>query len=414
MPKFRYIALNEENEIVKSEHEEEGGVFEAPDRAAVYTALNARGWRPVLIDEVSSKIKIDLDIQLKWWVSLSELEMFCKVMQILIKAGITILEALELITAECENKWFKRRLIKLKDDIESGSPFSESLRKYSEAFPEIMVATVEAGERSGTLDTCLEQTASMFRRAADLQRELTSALTYPAFIITTFVGMLSSIIILIPKLLVEFVNEDKLMEVKSKLPQSIQLCFWVQDHWQILFVPIVVVFFIFVLKMLAKKYKKLRLFLSKCGYKIPMIGKVIFYFSLVRTLEIFCLLENAGVEPIRSLKTMTGASGHPMIEDAMERIIARVRKGAPRFASIASEPIFPRLMTSMWQAGERSGNIVLMMRQVAEYYYLIATSVTQRMVTAIEPIIIVGIAGCVGPFLVGTYQSLQIMSDNFG
>jgi type IV pilus assembly protein PilC len=141
---------------------------------------------------------------------------------------------------------------------------------------------------------------------------------------------------------------------------------------------------------------------------------VIFYFSLVRTLEIFCLLENAGVEPIRSLRTMTGASGHPMIEDAMERIIARVRKGAPRFASIASEPIFPRLMTSMWQSGERAGNIVLMMRQVAEYYYLVATAATQKMVTSIEPIMIISIAFCVGPFLVGTYQSLQIMMKNVG
>ena len=414
MPKFRYIALNAENEIVKSEHTEEGGFFDAPDRGAVYTALNARGWRPVFIDETSSKMKLDIDVQLKWWVTLSELEMFCKVMQILIKAGITILEALELITQECENKWFKRRLSRLRGDIEAGAPFSESLRKYSEAFPEIMVATVEAGERSGTLDVCLEQMAAMFHRAAELKRELVSALTYPAFIITTFIGMLSAIMILIPKLLIEFVGAEQVAAVRSKLPPSIQLCFWVQDHLEILFTPVVIVALIVVLNILAKKYKKLRLFLSKCGYKIPMIGKVIFYFSLVRTLEIFCLLENAGVEPIRSLRTMTGASGHPMIEDAMERIIARVRKGAPRFASIASEPIFPRLMTSMWQSGERAGNIVLMMRQVSEYYYMIASATTQRMVTSIEPIIIVGIAGCVGPFLVGTYQSLQIMTDNFG
>jgi type IV pilus assembly protein PilC len=413
MPKFRYIALNAENEIVKSEHVEEGGFFEAPDRGAVYTALNARGWRPVLIDETSSKMKLDLDVQLKWWVSLSELEMFCKVMQILIKAGITILEALELITQECENKWFRRRLSKLRDDIEAGAPFSESLRKYSEAFPEIMVATVEAGERSGTLDVCLEQMASMFHRAAELKRELTAALTYPTFIVVTFIGMLSAIMIIVPKLLISFVGEA-IEEVIPQLPASIRLCFWVRDHLEILYTPVVIFVFIVILKMLAKKYKKLRLFLSKCGYKIPMIGKVIFYFSLVRTLEIFCLLENAGVEPIRSLRTMTGASGHPMIEDAMERIIARVRKGAPRFASIASEPIFPRLMTSMWQSGERAGNIVLMMRQVAEYYYLVATAATQKMVTSIEPIMIISIAFCVGPFLVGTYQSLQIMMKNVG
>jgi len=407
--------LNAENEIVKSEHEEEGGIFEAPDRGAVYTALNARGWRPVLIDEASSKIKIDLDIQLKWWVSLSELEMFCKVLQILIKAGITILEALELITQECENKWFKRRLSKLRDDIEAGAPFSESLRKYSEAFPEIMVATVEAGERSGTLDVCLEQMASMFHREAELQRELVAALTYPAFILITFIGMLSAIMIMVPMLLENFLGDaEQIRNCMKLLPPQIRLCFWVRDHLEILFTPLVVAAFIIVLKVLAKKYKKLRLFLSKCGYKIPMIGKVIFNFSLVRTLEIFCLLENAGVEPIRSLRTMTGASGHPMIEDAMERIIARVRKGAPRFASIASEPIFPRLMTSMWQAGERSGNIVLMMRQVAEYYYLIATAATQKMVTSIEPVMIISIGLCVGPFLVGIYQSMYVMMKSVG
>ncbi len=413
MPKFRYIALNDENEIVKSDHEEEGGQFEAPDRAAVYTALNARGWRPVLIDEVSSKIKFDLDIQLKWWVTLSELEMFCKVMQILIKAGITILEALDLITSECENKWFKRRLAKLKDDIEAGAPFSESLRKYPEAFPEIMVATVEAGERSGTLDTCLDQMASMFHRAAELKRELTAALTYPIFIVVTFVGMFSAIMIIVPMLIESFLGDPaKIAEVLPQLPPQIRMCLWVKDNLWVFCFPIVFGSVILILQLLAKKYKTLRLALSKIGYKIPLIGKVIFYFSLVRTLEIFCLLENAGVEPIRSLRTMTQASGHPMIEDAMVRIIARVKKGAPRYASIASEPLFPRLMTSMWQSGEKAGNIVLMMHQVAEYYYLVAKASTQKMVTSIEPIMIIMIGACVGPFIVGIYQSINIMQKN--
>ncbi len=413
MPKFRYVALNAENEIITSERVEEGGRFEAPDRSAVFTALNARGWRPVLIDEVASKYHLDMNFQMKWWVSLSELEMFCKVLQILIKAGITILEALELIVSECENRWFKKYLTKLQEDIQTGSQFSIALRKYPKVFPEIMVATVDAGERSGTLEACLEQLAAMFHRAAELKRELMSALTYPAFIVTTFVGMITAIMIIVPKLLIAFVGEA-IETLIPQLPASIRLCFWVRDHLQILFTPLILVVLIVILNILAERYKKLRLFLSKCAYKIPLIGKVIFYFSLVRTLEVFCLLENAGVEPIRSLQTMTRASGHPMIEDAMERIIARVRKGAPRYASIASEPVFPRLMTSMWQSGEKAGNIVLMMRQVAEYYYMIATAATQRMVTSIEPIMIVGIAFCIGPFLIGVYQSLQIMMKNIG
>lgn len=413
MPKFRYIALNSENEIITSENIEEDGWFEAPDRGAVFTALNARGWRPVLIDEVASKFRLDINFQMKWWVSLSELEMFCKVLQILIKAGITILEALELLVGECENLWFKKQIAKLQIDIESGIQFSNALRKYPKVFPEIMVATVEAGERSGTLDACLDQLAAMFHRAAELKRELTSALTYPAFMIITFIGMLTAIILLVPKLLSEFGGIGATADI-SRLPAAIRLCFWVKNNLWVLYTPLVVAGLIVILNILAEKYKKLRLFLSKCAYKIPLIGKVIFYFSLVRTLEVFCLLENAGVEPIRSLQTMTRASGHPMIEDAMERIIARVRKGAPRYASIAAESIFPRLMTSMWQSGERAGNIVVMMRQVAEYYYLLATAATQRMVTSIEPIMIVGIALCVGPFLVGIYQSMSIMMNSIG
>jgi type IV pilus assembly protein PilC len=202
--------------------------------------------------------------------------------------------------------------------------------------------------------------------------------------------------------------------IRPLLPPQIRMCLWVKDNGWIFWFPVIIVVIITILQLLAKKYKKLRLFLSKCGYKIPMIGKVIFYFSLVRTLEIFCLLENAGVEPIRSLRTMTSASGHPMIEDAMERIIARVRKGAPRYASIASEPIFPRLMTSMWQSGEKAGNIVLMMRQVAEYYYLVATAATQKMVTSIEPIMIITIGACVGPFIVGIYLTINIMQKSIG
>ncbi len=415
MARFRYVALNEELKLVRSEHEEEDGYLEVPDRTMAMTSLHTRGLRPVLVEEIKRRgLNLNLNFNIKWWVGLSDLEMFCRVLQILLPAGITVLEALDLLVDEMENPRLQKDLRVVADDVRNGKSFAASLRRFPKTFPPVMLATVAAGEGSGTLEKALEHLADMLQRAAQLRRELTSALIYPICIVLVFIGMISTFMILTPRLLTSLVDAQKMADVRHRLPASIKLCLWMKENPWAWSIPIAIILTPVVLFLISRKWPALRLALAKLVRKFPFIGKIVLYFGLARMIDIFVLLEDAGVEPIPALRTLGPSTGHAMIEDAMVRVIERVRKGVPRYAAISAEPVFPGLMKAMWHSGERAGSVTKMVRQVGEFFFLSASATTKQMVTMIEPTMIVGIAFVVGPFIVGMYQALQLMMKNVG
>jgi len=413
MAKFTYLALNSENELIKSEDNELTGFVTATDKPGVNLILIQKNLRAVIITEVDQKKSLDLSkiFYMKRWVSLGELEMFFRATSILLAAGIPLVETFALLSNEMDNYWFQKRLKEMNKMLQDGATFHMITLAYPKIFDPLMQATIEAGETTGALDKTLYELSDICGRQNKLRRELINAMIYPISIMICFFGLITGMLIVLPRIMVAFVGKKKIVAVKPLLPRAIRLCFWVNDHPQIWLLPLILIIIGVILHKLSKKNFRLRLFFARIGNRIPVIGKILLYFTIVRMLYIFCLLEKAGVEPLKSLRVISDCSGHPMIEEAMVRVIGRVRTGIPRHAALALEPVFPSLLVEMWHAGEKAGNIIEIMSHISEYYYDRAKAYTDRLVTAIEPITIVSIGAAVGPFIIGMYLALQVISD---
>jgi len=411
MATFKYVALNIENAPI-------AGMEESPSRDAVLVLLHQRGLNPLLIEEIHLGWYARLNkamkggIQLNWSVSLDEMEMFLRIMAILLPAGVTVLEALELSIGETENQWFKKRLILVSEDIKGGLCFSGAIKKHPKAFPTLIVATVNAGENGGTLPECLFRLAEMYHLYATLRRDVISALTYPCFVFLFFNILIVGVVYATPKIISSFLEKDPGPFIHH-FPRVMRMCYWVNQHPWFWLIPAAVIAAPIIMFAIGKKYKRSRIMLAKFVHRIPLLGKIIHFFALTRMINVFCMMQEAGVETGRTMAVISTASGHALIEDAIGRVSERVLRGSARPDAFASEKIFPKLFVELMRAGEKSGNVTKMLTQVGVYFYNVAKATTDRIVALMDPIIIIGMGLIVGPVLIALYQSLFIIRDLF-
>jgi len=411
MPLFKYIALDGTGKVI-------AGTDDSPDREGIFLLLRQKGHKPLLVEETAgggifqriAKVFAG-DKSLKWSVSLDELEMFFRIMAILLPAGVTFIDALELAIGETENRWFQKRLVKIRDAVREGMTFADAMRQYPKAFPVLVVSAVEAGEASGTLPDCFERLANMYQTNAKLRRDVITALTYPSVVLLFFNILVVLIVTQTPRIIVEFVGGQNIDKVIKYFPAVIQFCYWVNKNSWVWAVPITIILTPAIMIIVGKKYRKSKMLLARAFHAIPLVGAIVHHFALVRLIEILCMMNDAGMETGKTMNVLKRSSGHILIEDALDRVEQNVLSGARRPDSMAREPIFPKLFVELLRAGEESGDLSKMMRQVGIYYYTTAKAATDRLVALIDPIMIVGIGAMVGPVIVAIYKSMMVLRE---
>ena len=423
MPQFRFTALNVSGAVVSSSEDGALKHIEADSRENVLMVLHEKGLTPIRVTEIErGQWRKTWDflsggIELKWWVSLDELEMFCRIIAILIPAGVRLPQALELSVAETENKWFQKRLRTVTDDVRDGLALSEAMAKHPRVFSPLMVALVDAGQASGKLAESLEQLADIFHRNSELRRDVITAVTYPGFVLFFFTCLIVGIVLMTPKVVEDFVGRPLSYMHKGKMlverfPAVIRGCYWVKLHPLVWLIPATTTLFPVLLMFLGKRYDACRSLLARAVHATPLLGKITQYFTLVRMLETFCMVQKAGVETKRALEVTRSSSGHVLISDALGNVIDRVtNRGMSRPGALAKEKIFPHLLVELWRVGEHSGDPTRILRQVALYFYSTAKAMTDRIVALIDPVIIISMGALIGPVLVALYQSMQVMRD---
>lgn len=411
MKLFRYVAMDQQGKIVASDPKGPIKHEEAPDREGLQASLQARGLRVLLIEDVySSRIGrinrfIEEKVVLKRSVSLSELEMFCRLLEILLPAGVNVLQTLELAADQTDNKWFRKIVLDVRDKVMKGASLSSAMTSHPKAFSSLMVSTTESGETSGTLPECMGKLAEIFHRADELRRDVITAVTYPGFILVFFAVLLVLIVYSAPFVISQMAGVD-IEKIIDRLPVVIRICYWIQLHPWFWALPVCLLAMPLVFFVLGKKYRSSRMLLARMIHRIPLLGGIIHNFALVKMIEVFCMLQEAGVEAGQMLNVLRGVSGHALIEDALERVQARILKGQSRSLAFSREAIFPKLFVEMFRSGEESGNVTAILGPVGNYYYSTAKAKTDRLVSLIDPIMIVGIGACVGPVILSLYQSL--------
>ena len=394
MGNFSYVAVdNKTGKQIK-------GSMDADDIQLVYSNIKARGLTAVSVKEESALTK-DIEIGfLQKKVSTRDLSVFCRQFVSIITAGVTIIDALEMLSEQTENKKLAAAIITTKESIQKGGTLAGALREQKEVFPEMMTDMVAAGEASGSLEVAFDRVATQLEKDAKLGGMMKKAMIYPCVVGIVAVGVVIVMLtFVIPNYVDMFAGMD--MELPFLTRMVMAMSNFVIHYWYIL---IVVVVAAVVGINTFKKSIPGKEFFGKLAMKLPIISNMTVKSASSRFARTLSTLLYAGMPMMDALDIVADTMSNIWFERAIRTAREEVAKGVNLSVPIKDCGIFPPMVYHMIGIGEETGDIESMLEKLADYYDEEVELATQSMMAALEPMIIIILALIVG-VLIGAVMS---------
>ncbi|MCL1634552.1 type II secretion system F family protein [Luteimonas sp. SX5] len=333
-------------------------------------------------------------------ISAKEIAIFARQLATMMKSGVPIVQALEIIAGGQKNPKMQAMVDGLRADIAGGSTIYEAMSKYPVQFDELFRNLVRAGESAGVLETVLDTIATYKENTETLKGKIKKALFYPTMVIA--VAIIVSAILLIfvvPQFEAVFKNFG------AELPAFTQIIvnasrFLVSWWWLVLIFlvgSILGVIFMF------KRSPRFQHFVDKLILKIPVIGQIMHNAAIARFARTLATTFKAGVPLVEALETVAGATGNTVYEQAVKRIRDDVSVGYQVNMAMKQVNLFPHMVVQMAAIGEEAGAFDTMMFKVAEFYEQEVNNAVDALASLIEPMIMVFIGVIVGGMVIGMY-----------
>ncbi len=398
MPKYTWEATNRAGEVKK-------GTIEAADEAAVANRLKADQLTP---RRIRKQMK-DIQIVIGSGVSPKELQVFTRQLATMIDAGLPLVQCLDILANQQENKIFAGILHSVKSSVEQGATFSDALRKHPKVFDELYVNLVAAGEVGGILDTILNRLATYIEKAVKLKSQLKSAMVYPIAIMVVAIGvigvMLGKVIPTFEEMYKEFPN--------AKLPGPTKAVIDVSDaflnNWY-LFVG--GLFGLFVLITLGLKTDKGRNILDRVLLNIPVIGGVLRKIVVARFTRTLGTLLSSGVPILDALDICAKTSGNRVVMRGILHARAKISEGQDMAGPLGDTKVFPTMVTQMIGVGEQTGAMDQMLQKIADFYEDEVDTAVSAMTSLIEPIMMAFLGVVVGGLIIAMYLPVFELAGN--
>jgi len=378
-----------------------GGEVEADSKQAVSDQLKQRGL--IVLDVADKHSSREIELQFLKSVSAADLAIFSRQLATMITSGMSILRALYVLEEQTENKFLKETIVAVRKDVEAGLSLSDSMARHPKVFNPLFVAMTQAGEMGGLLEDALLRVADQLQKDASLRRQIRSAMIYPVLVITFAMGVMMALVaFLVP------VFEKVFKQFGGELPKitqvSVMMSHMVVGYWWAMFGG----FGLFVFSFM--KWKK-----SSWGHPqwdrfrlhVPMkIGTIVQQIAVARWARTLASLTGAGVPLLQALEITGKTGGNVVVEEAMDGVIASVKRGGTLAAPLAEATIFPPMVTHMVGVGEETGALDSMLAKVAEFYEDQVEASVKALTSILEPIMIIVIGSIVGFIVVSMYMPL--------
>ncbi|ROP76796.1 type IV pilus assembly protein PilC [Stenotrophomonas rhizophila] len=344
-------------------------------------------------------------------ISTKDVAFFSRQMAIMMKSGVPIVSALEIIGTGHKNPRMRKMVESIRTDIEGGSSLYEAISKHPVQFDELYRNLVRAGEGAGVLETVLDTVANYKENIEALKGKIKKALFYPTMVIA--VALLVSAILLI-FVVPQF--EDVFKSFGADLPAFTQLIvgasrFMVAWWWVILFVVIgTIVGFVFAYRRSPSMQHGMDRFILK----VPVIGQIMHNSSIARFARTTAVTFKAGVPLVEALGIVAGATGNKVYEEAVLRMRDDVSVGYPVNMAMKQVNIFPHMVVQMTAIGEEAGALDTMLFKVAEYFEQEVNNAVDALSSLLEPMIMVFIGVVVGGMVVGMYLPIFKLASVVG
>ncbi|PSL35147.1 type IV pilus assembly protein PilC [Planomicrobium soli] len=383
------------------------GIMVAANRREAVEKLRDEGIRVIDIRELPATT-MQKEITLGAPVKRDQFIMFLRQFSTLMRAGVTIVDAVKILSQQVESKALRKTLVEVDEALRKGNSLSDSLAKYPKIFEPLTINLVRAGELSGNIDESLDRLATHYDKAYQTRQKVKSAMSYPIVVGILAIGV---VVFLLSSIVPMFV--DMFESIGGELPIVTQLVVaasgYVKDYWYLMILGVLSLSgTIWVMK----RSEKGRYILDTVLLRIPIFGNIMKKSALARLTRTLSSLFSSSVPILQALTMTEKVVGN----EVMSKVILSARESLQKGGSL-TEPMkkhwaFPPLIPHMISIGEKTGSLDHMLSKVAEFYEKEVEAETDRLKALIEPLMIVVLAAIVGTIVLAIMMPMFEMFQN--
>jgi type IV pilus assembly protein PilC len=373
--KYRFLALDDSGKKIK-------GVLVADSLSGAHVALLEKGIQPLEVSKKKNILKLEIT---KKKVPRKEIMNFSRQLAVFMKAGIPIMEALEVIEEETDEKILKGVLLDIVESLRGGDTFAGAAAMHPEAFPNYYVGILESAELTGNLDTVLNQLADYIDRDNKARAKIKAALIYPSVVggmSVVTVGILA--VFVLPRFVVFF----NALHAKLPLPTRMMLnASSFLSQWWFVIVAVIIAFMVGFAA--TRKSQRGKTLLDSLILKMPVVGDLTQTAILERVCRILCSLLRAGVDLPRSIAVTSESANNNVYRDALNKVREEMLEGQGLFGPVSRTGLFPGAAQQMFRVGEETGTLDQQLEVAADYYSRELEAKVDRATALFEPAIII-------------------------
>ena len=395
MPTYKYAAKNKEGKAVS-------GNLNAPNKEKAIEILRGQELTPISIEEAKAKSATKISIGGKKKVKLDDLAIFSRQLATLVDAGVPVVGALDALFQQTENKSLKEAVGRVRDDVETGSGFSQALAKHPTVFSTLYVNMVKAGESSGMLDEILTRLASYLEKINALQRKVKASLVYPIVVVSIAISIT---VFLLIKVVPAFKGIFDMLGGTLPLPTQILLA--VSDFVRHYFIFAVIGFVIFII--LLSRYIKTEQGRYTCDallLKLPIFGPLFRKFAISKFSRTLSTLVRSGVPILTSLDIVGKTCGNKVLERAIVQSAKAIKDGKSIAEPLEQSKILPAMPVKMIAIGEQTGELEKMLTKIADFYDEQVDAAVSSLISIIEPVIILFLGVVIGGIVLAIFMPI--------
>lgn len=404
MPKYIYTARSYAGE-------NKGGEMVAKDEKSLAEQLKSENFFLTSAKEIDEeKKKSGINFMNRFVsVPLKEKMIFARNLSVMVSSGVTVSRAVGNLSLQTQNKSFRKILVNIGSELQSGKQLSEGLAEYPGVFNELFVNMVRVGEAGGSLEEVLEIVANQLEKDHELVSQVRGAMIYPAVILTAMMGIgVLMLTFVLPKIMGVF--KDMSVELPPMTKMIMNLSDFFQKHSILVLVATVGGVVMGKLFLQTESGKKT---LSFVTIHLPAIKNIVVKVNCARFARVFSSLLRSGVSSVDALKIVSNTLSNYYFKKAMLDSIEKIQKGTNLSKIIAQYPkIFPILVPQMLEVGEETGKTETVLFKLAEFYEKEVSQITKNMSSIIEPVLMIIIGSAVGVFAVSMLQPMYSLMEN--
>ena len=397
MAAWGYVAIDKGGKEIK-------GSREADSKEQVARELKNQGF---IVLDIKKQNVLTKDIRFEFGgkPTSRDLAVFCRQFSSITRAGVTIVQTLNMLSEQTENVKMQKAIQAVRADVEKGESFAYSLGRHPKVFPELFVQMIRAGEASGSLEVSMERMAIQFEKSAKTKALVKKAMIYPIVVMLVAIAVIVVMLVfVIPRYM------DMFEELDTELPAItravVAMSNFIQNYWYII-IPVVVAL-AFAIKTWAKTNSGKHV-IGKLEFKIPTMKNLVVKSAAAQMARTLSTLLTAGIPLVEAVDIVAGTMGNIWFKEALKDAVDQIVIGVPLSHPLQACGLFPPMVYHMVRVGEETGSTEEMLNRLADYYEEEVEIAVQSLMAVMEPMIIIVLAGIVGILIMAVMAPMMNM-----